>query len=146
METISRELTELVASVSAKLARIDDAQAATRPAQGEWSRKEILGHLIDSAANNHQRFIRSQIQNPLSFPPYAQEDWVRLQAYNACPWEQLIELWKAYNLHLAWIIDQVPAGALDNACTIGDGPPVSLGFLITDYMRHMKLHMAQLGY
>ena len=145
MESPAKELAEIVTSVALELARMDDAQAGVKPSDGAWSKKEIIGHLIDSAANNHQRFVRAQIETSLVFPPYDQEAWVQRQAYRACPWLQLLELWKLYNLHLAWIIRQIPVDALDRDCTIGNDPTVSLGFLIKDYLRHLKLHLEQLG-
>ena len=145
MESLAKELIEIVTSVASELIRMEDAQAGVKPSANEWSKKEIIGHLIDSAANNHQRFVRAQIENSLVFPPYAQETWVQRQAYHTCPWLQLLELWKAYNLHLAWIIRQTPTEALVRNCTIGDNPTVTLGFLIEDYLSHLKLHLEQLG-
>jgi hypothetical protein len=145
METIANELNEVVHSVSQKLAQIGEAQASKRPAAGEWSQKEILGHLIDSAANNHQRFVRLQIDQELVFPGYAQEQWVLRQVYNDYPWKQLIDFWKAYNQHLLWIIKRIPAEMLARQCTLGDNQPVTLSFLVEDYLRHLKVHVEQLG-
>lgn len=145
MEHVARELAEIVTSVASKLAQMEDTQAGVKLSDDQWSKKEIIGHLIDSAANNHQRFVRAQIETSLVFPPYAQEAWVQRQAYQFCPWLQLLEIWKWYNLHLAWIIRQIPAEALDRECIIGDNPTVNLGFLITDYLSHLKLHLEQLG-
>ena len=87
-----------------------DADASARPlATGKWSPREIVGHLIDSAANNHQRFVRGQLQDDLVFLGYAQEDWVRVQHYADAPWPDLVALWRLYNLHLARVMDLTPA-------------------------------------
>ena len=144
MESIAKELAEIVISVSTKLAQMDDAQASARPAANEWSRKEIVGHLIDSATNNHQRFVRAQIGETLDFPGYDQEGWVARQAYNDGSWNQLIEFWKAYNLHLCWVIRNIPAEAHARVCKIGDNPPVTLEGLVQGYLRHIRAHLVQL--
>lgn len=146
MEHLANELTEIVLAVFSKMAQLDDVQAGVKPSDTEWSKKEIIGHLIDSAANNHQRFVRTQLETPHASPPYAQEEWVRRQAYNSRPWLELLDFWKSYNLHLAWVIRQIPADALKRECKIGDHPVVSLEFLIKDYLSHLNLHLAQLGY
>jgi hypothetical protein len=63
---------------------------------------------IESASINHQRFIRAQFQDNLVFPAYASEDWVRVQNYQEAPWEELLTLWRSYNLHLARVMAAVP--------------------------------------
>jgi hypothetical protein len=79
-----------------------------RPEDGGWSPQEIIGHLIDSASNNHQRFVRAQFQGPLIFPGYAQDDWVRAGAYASAPWEELVQLWRTFNLQIARVIEAAP--------------------------------------
>src|SRR3982751_6812785 len=79
------------------LASLSESTVAWRPKPGAWSAKEIIGHLIDSAANNHQRFVRANSQDDLIFPGYAQDDWVRLQAYAVAPWADIVTLWQGDN-------------------------------------------------
>ncbi len=87
-----------------------------------WVRKEILGHLIDSAVNNHQRFVRAQIASPLVGPGYDQEAWVSLHRYRERPWADLVVLWAALNGHLAAVIEAVPAEKRQTPCIVGDRP------------------------
>ena len=86
-----------------------DADVSKSRGAGKWSRKEILGHLIDSAANNHTRFVRAAGQDDLIFPGYAQDDWVRAQNYAAAPWNEVVTLWHSYNRHIARVMAAVPA-------------------------------------
>ena len=74
---------------AAHLLAMTDEQAAVRPAEGKWSAKEIIGHLIDSASNNHGRFVRAQLQDDLIFSGYAQADWVAVQRYQERDWTAL---------------------------------------------------------
>lgn len=145
MEKIANALVRIVASVAPVLGQVGEQEAAVRPAPDEWSQKEVVGHLIDSAANNHQRFVRAQLVPELIFPPYEQETWVQLQDYGRAPWEQLVDLWRQYNLHLAHLIRTIPEDKLGTICRIGANEAVTLGFLIEDYLAHLRLHLKQLG-
>ena len=122
------------------------AHVATEPrAPGKWSRKEIIGHLIDSASNNHQRFIRAQQVSTLSFPPYEQNHWSASQHCNERPWADLLNLWHAYNAHLAHVIEHIPDAHLSVPCVIESNAPVTLEFLVTDYVVHLRHHLGQAG-
>ena len=116
-----------------------------RGAPGTWSKKEILGHLLDSAVNNHHRFIRAQQVEELTFPAYAQDHWVRSQGYGERPWPELVDLWRLYNRHLAHVISLIPEEKLAVMCMIGPDEPVSLGYLIEEYMVHMRHHLQEFG-
>ena len=145
MESVAVELVEVVETVSQRLDKVSEEEASVRSSSSEWSKKEIVGHLIDSATNNHHRFVRAQQEDELVFPAYEQEEWVRLQEYISNSWEQLISLWRWYNLHLAHIVRHIPAEKLETVCRIGSNEPVTLGYLIEDYLVHMKQHLEQLG-
>ncbi len=123
---------------------LNEAKASQKPRPDKWSRKEILGHLIDSAANNHQRFVRVQYMNDLNLPPYEQIEWVKIQQYNLCTWKELLTLWKSYNFHLAHIIKHMPIECLEASFTIGSGEPVTIGYVIVDYLGHMQHHLQQI--
>jgi hypothetical protein len=118
---------------------------AHRPSPDRWTIKEVIGHLIDSAANNHQRFIRAQSASELVFPKYEQNQWIACQAYNDREWPELLGFWQAYNAHLAHVIRRVDPRALQVQCRIGDYPPVTLQFLMEDYVVHLKHHLAKIG-
>jgi hypothetical protein len=141
MQEIAEQLRAVVAIVGPELSRLDSGDAAIRTAPGEWSKKEILGHLIDSAANNHQRFVRAVDGAGLGFPPYAQNEWVRIQRCNERPWASLVSLWAAYNDHLSHVIACIPDAAKPSPCNIGTPEPVALEFVVTDYLRHLKHHL-----
>jgi len=115
------ELIQTLEMARAPLLAVTGQAADPRP-DGKWSRKEILGHLIDSAANNHQRFVRMQHEEALVLPGYRQDDWVRTQNYAAREWRDLVELWMAYNRHLAHILRNADSSA---ATISGKGPPAT---------------------
>ena len=142
--TIADELLQSVRSAEPLLHEIGNADSTFSTAPGKWSRKEILGHLIDSASNNHQRFVRAATQGKLEFPGYEQDKLVALQNANLASWELLIELWCAYNRYLAHVLQQIPESSADIACSIGGRPPVTLLWLAGDYVEHLKHHLNQI--
>jgi hypothetical protein len=107
--------------------------------------EEILGHLIDSAANNHQRFVRGQLDRELITPGYAQEQWVETERFNDREWNELVEFWLAYNRHLLHLMAHVSPERLNSIIRIGGDDPVSLEFVMIDYVRHLKHHLKQIG-
>ena len=133
----------LLESVPPRLVEIPDAEASLRREPGRWSKKEILGHLIDSAANNHQRFVRAQLTQHLEFPNYEQESWVAAQSYASEPWPDLVNLWLLLNRHLLHVVKSMPASVLTHECAIGGKPGVPLRALIADYVSHMEHHLNQ---
>ena len=144
MQSLSDELTRVVDAAAIELRTISDTVAASKRRSGVWSVKEILGHLVDSAANNHQRFVRAQHTTDLSFPGYEQDAWVASQDYQSRSWAQVIDLWVSYNHHLAHVIRRIPVSAATATCRIGSNQPVSLSFLAEDYLVHLQHHLRQI--
>jgi hypothetical protein len=144
VESVAEELSRVVDSAALELRTIPDDVAASKRSADAWSVKEILGHLIDSAANNHQRFVRAQQASTFSFPGYEQDHWVRSQDHQARPWLQLIDFWVLYNQHLAHVIRQIPDSAAHVPCRIGTDDAVTLGFLVEDYLAHLRHHLKQI--
>ena len=142
---IANELVGIVETASAKLRLLQETEVTLKVNPAKWSKKEILGHLTDSAVNNHQRFVRAQMTEEFSFPGYEQDEWVRRQDYNAKPWTELIDLWRLNNRHVAHVMRNIPEDKLDTMCRIGGGNPVTLGFIAEDYVTHLKHHLTQLG-
>lgn len=132
-ETIDRELPNLHQLTDEAAARNDG-----RP--GAWTRKQELGHLIDSAANNHMRIALAAINGEFTGPGYAQDIWVEMHGYRDMPWQPLVHLWYQYNALLAQLVARVREEQMENRCVIG-GNAVTLRFVIEDYVLHMQHHL-----
>jgi hypothetical protein len=115
------------------------------PGSSAWTRGELLGHLIDSAVNNKERFARALIQQELQFPSYAQVDMVRVQRYREAPVDLLIELWANLNHYLAHLLRQIPPAKLGTSCVIGTNPEMTLAQVALDYVAHLEHHLKQLA-
>jgi hypothetical protein len=111
---------------------------------GGWTRKQIVGHLLDSAANNRQRFVRAAIDGSYAGPGYAQDAWVAAHGYSDLPWETLLRWWQAEHEILMTAVDRIPEERLEASCVVGDDASVTLRFLIEDYLRHQQGHFRQL--
>ena len=135
---------QIVSSEGARLRLVPENEASRKSDASKWCKKEILGHLVDSAANNHQRFVRALLAEELVFPAYVQNDWVSAQVYSGESWENILGLWSALNRHLAHLVDRIPAAKLSTQCRIGENPSVTLEVLIADYIRHVVHHLAQI--
>jgi hypothetical protein len=143
MESIANDLQSAL-NVAERLRQIRDEEASIRPAPGKWSKKEILGHLIDSAANNHQRFVRLQLSPRLDLPGYDGDEWVRVQQYRNRAWSEIIDLWQMYNTQLAEVIRHVDPKTLGHVWHTPDGKNLALEFLIRDYVVHLHHHLDQI--
>jgi len=140
---VASELDHVLENSSTRLLAISEESAGKRPTPESWCKKEILGHLIDSASNNHQRFVRLQLAPTLEMPSYEQNGWVSSQNYAGRSWRDLVELWLVYNRHLVHVIrhaDPAAAGHIWKA----NGKDTGLQFLIEDYLRHLNHHLAQI--
>lgn len=122
------------------LVPFDDVTASQRPAEGKWSAKEVIGHLIDSANNNLQRIVRLSIEESIDLPGYKQNEWVAVQHYNKRHWSDLVIVWSALNLHLAHTIAFVEKQHLARIWHYGKNE-LTLGFIIEDYIAHMRHHL-----
>jgi len=144
MLELSSRLLDLIARSGSEFAVFTDAEAAQPVIPGGWSRKQVLGHLIDSASNNHQRFVRALLQEELRWPAYDQAGCVRVQHYHDAAWSNLVDLWKSVNLLLAHVLAHVPDAKRKTVCIIGDGPAMTLEELAEDYLVHMEHHLDQI--
>ena len=141
---VAVDLADLVHATTPNLQSITKAESNRTRGPGTWSRKQILGHLIDSALNNLHRFVRAQQVEELRFPDYDQPFWVDRGGYQEQSWASLVELWAGLNTHLANVISRIYPDRLDTPCVIGNSKPLSLEFLVRDYVKHLRHHLEQI--
>jgi hypothetical protein len=150
------ELRETVERAAKVLHQMSDEESQRSPRPGKWCPREVIGHLVDSASNNHQRFVRAQFKDDLLFDGYEQDAWVSLQRYRDAPWNELIDLWRFFNLHIARIMQVAPNDerlrkrAQHNLHEIAWTPlsrddSATLDYFMSDYVGHLKHHLAQIG-
>ena len=146
---------QTIDSASEKLTQLEETESERPRAEDHWSSKQIIGHLIDSAANNHARFVVGQLKNDLVFAGYDQDGWVRTNHYQERAWSDLVQLWRSYNLHLHHLMTHADQAKLSTPCTlhtlqeiafktVPKAEPVTLEYLMKDYVDHLKHHLAQI--
>ena len=146
---------ETIVSATARLREIADADSRKKDSPDDWAPIEILGHLIDSAANNHQRFVRAQFTDDLVFSGYEQNQWVSSQRYLDESWAAVIQLWSAYNLHLLHAASVIPEDVLTKPRSphtldqiafnlVDKNEAATLEYLIRDYVDHLRHHLQQI--
>ncbi|HLQ38588.1 MAG TPA: DinB family protein [Planctomycetota bacterium] len=149
------ELSATVANAASAFAGIPEPAASRVPGKDKWSPKQVLGHLIDSAANNHQRFVRARWQDDLMFHGYDQDDWVAAGDYAKASWTELVTLWAALNRQLARVVATLPAAVRTRVHTrhnlhelawqtVAVGAPVTLDWFLADYVGHLRHHLRQI--
>lgn len=144
MNPMALRIREIISAAKSEFLKITPETASLKINEQTWSKKEILGHLIDSAANNHQRFVRAVQNEALDFPTYNQNQWVKVQCYNELNWFELINLFSFYNMHLSRIIEYFSPEVLGNLCNIGKSQPASLEYIIEDYVVHLEHHIEKI--
>ena len=151
----ARRLVDAVDRAAPRLATMADLDTTVRPAPGKWSPREIIGHLIDSASNNHQRFVRARGRTDLVVDGYAQDEWVAAQRYQDAPWLELVLFWQLYNRHLARVMSTTAAADRDRAraphnldqrafISVPADQPTTLGYFMSDYVDHLEHHLRQI--
>ncbi|WP_177764931.1 GNAT family N-acetyltransferase [Flavobacterium sp. I3-2] len=136
-------LEELIEIIPPKLTEINELNFSFKSSPEKWSKKEILGHLIDSATNNHQRFLRAQFENSPTIW-YDQNNWVEKSNYQNIDKQHLIDFWTNYNKHLVHIIKSINVENLKNKCKTKDRSDLTIEFLICDYIEHLEHHLEQI--
>jgi len=155
MEEFLEDFRRTINTASEQLLQISTEQSQIPRAEGKWSPKEIIGHLIDSASNNHQRFVRAQFTDDLVFAGYEQEGWVRFQNYQDEPWSELVQLWKLYNRHILHLMSLTPEETRRKlrhkhnlhqiaSDSLSENEPVTLEWFMRDYVDHLKKHLRQI--
>ena len=145
MKAVTEGITTTVRDCVEVINKMDEIFFSSKPAPDKWSKKEIVGHLVDSAQNNLQRFVRTQYEeNPRIV--YAQDDWVRIQHYQSCDSRALLQLWTALNDHLCNVLVNMPPESYEATCDVGKSAvdKRTLKFLAEDYLVHMRHHVQQI--
>jgi uncharacterized damage-inducible protein DinB len=156
MRDAVEDLRRTVEEAAARLLSMSEAESEARAAGGAWSAKETLGHLVDSAANNHRRFVLARLGGGFVFEGYDQDGWVGAQQYQRASWPQLVALWRLYNLHLCHVIGCAEEEelrrprhphSLDRIAwrRVAAAEPATLEYLFRDYVGHLKHHLAQIA-
>ncbi len=143
-EQLAKTFRARLAAAEAELRSITEAQAEEPYRPDAWTRKQVVGHLLDSAINNHIRFVVGSLEGEFTGPAYDAQGWVRAHDYGKFSWPALLEIWKAHNTLLVEVVRQVPEDRLDAQCRIGADQPVTLRFVIEDYLHHMDGHVAEI--
>ena len=143
MEEIER-LSGILKKASASLSSISAEDAAYQSAPEQWSKKQELGHLVDSACNNHQLIVRAQVEEEPSLPDYDGDRWVMLHDYQAMKWQQIVERWQIMNEQLLRAASKISSQTAERRLTVGE-KSMTLGFLVKDYVDHMLHHLRHIG-
>ncbi|MEC5142463.1 DinB family protein [Chitinophaga sp. 212800010-3] len=141
--TATIRLAWLLENIPTVLGQLNEEEWRFKPSPEKWSKQEILGHLIDSAANNHQRFVRIQVEDEPVIR-YNQNDWNKYSRHQLQPATLLLDTWTTYNRFLLSLIKHIPEAALTQTGIGGEGKPFTLAFIIDDYVAHMEHHLRQI--
>jgi len=140
MQPIASELFSTITEYSSRLKTLREDESSQKPLPGKWSKKELIGHLIDSAQNNIRRFIVAQYEsNPVII--YQQDEWVRINNYQLYPLEDLIQLWYLLNKQICVILNNTSKDNLQRSCQTESLHIIE--WLAKDYIKHMKHHLHQ---
>jgi len=145
VQNIIDQLNYWINKVPIEFRQMSEVEISQRPAPQKWSKKEVLGHLCDSAINNLQRFIKIQYEKePFVLTAYNQVEWVKIQGYQELPIDEILDLWVSLNKKILNVIKNIPNEKLILQCDIGSNELnelMTLQWLIQDYLEHMEHHI-----
>jgi hypothetical protein len=144
LEATLRELADILVEFEGKLNALSDAQLSDKPLPTKWSKKEVIGHLIDSGHNNLRRFIVGQYEtNPKII--YEQDFWVNMNGYQRTDSKSIIQLWVLINRQIITVLQSSADENLRRTCDTGKLTPNlrSIEWLAKDYVKHLKHHLNQ---
>ena len=149
-KSIIQELLNLVNEWEPKLLALPEEVITERRNSQNRTIKQIVGHMVDSASNNTHRIVHLQYQqSPLIFPDYANlgnnDRWIAIQNYQDEEWNNLVQLWKYTNIHIAHVIQNINAEKLDNVWISALNEKISLKAMVVDFPRHFRLHCDEIN-
>jgi hypothetical protein len=140
MKKSIQQLELIISGYTDQLNALNEDEWTYKPNPAKWSRKEVLGHLIDSAQNNIRRFIVAQYEdNPKIV--YAQDNWVMFANYQNYLTGDLVTLWVLFNKHICMVLKSIPEGMEERMCNTGES--LSIKWLAADYNKHLLHHLHQ---
>ncbi len=143
-EQLADDFLARLASSESDLRAVTELEATETYKPDAWTRKQVLGHLIDSAINNHVRFVMAALDGEYTGPAYHAQGWVEMHDYANMLWSELLDLWRAHNSLLARVVRQVPEDRLTAECRVGSDQSVRLRYVIEDYLHHMEEHITEI--
>ena len=141
MKQTITELENIISQYAPLLYKVSEYDFALKPVPEKWSKKEILGHLIDSIQNNIRRFIVAQYEEEPNIV-YAQDFWVTAADYRQYGTNDLIVLWTFLNKHACIILKNIPDGLEKRECLTGTLHTIE--WLAQDYNKHLLHHLHQI--
>src|SRR4051812_37516960 len=144
MTEVARKFRADLDEVHRSLLSLPESLADVPWREGGWTRKQIVGHLLDSAANNRQRFVRASTGGSYFGPNYGQDEWVAAHGYAEQTWLTLLAWWETEHEILISVVYRIPEDRLETQCILDESAPVTLRFLIEDYVEHQRWHVKQL--
>jgi hypothetical protein len=143
---ITEKITELTDHWVPILENLPDDLLMNKLNWQKRSIKQVVGHMVDSASNNHQRMVRLQYNKELVFPDYRQDNdlWITIQNYQDANWQNIVQLWKFYNLHIIHVIQSIDLNKLENYWNDFEGTKVTLEQMIEGYLWHLELHLKEI--
>ena len=142
-----KQLESYIESFPIKLKQLSSEELLKRPAADKWSKKEILGHLIDSAINNLKRFTEIQfLSQPYAVISYMQNELVIVNNYQNLPLQHLLDLWQSLNRQIVFVVKAIPVDKLNYPVDpqYESKEMKTLGWIICDYVAHMEHHFRQI--
>ncbi len=143
-EQLADDFSARLASAESDLKAITELEAIEPHRPNAWTRKQVLGHLIDSTINNHVRFVMAALDGEYTGQAYHAQGWVSMHDYANMLWSDLLALWKAHNSLLARVVRQIPEDKLTSECRVGNEKPATLRYIIEDYLHHMEGHIIEI--
>ena len=140
MNSSIQQLTQIVLTYTPLLHQLDEQESMYKSSPEKWSKKELIGHLIDSAQNNIRRMVVAQYEEKPHIV-YDQDTWVQAACYQMYPLKELIQLWELLNKHMVHVLENIPASMHERE--VSTGSTHSIQWIATDYIKHLLHHLHQ---